>query len=290
MRRRGLLALPLLGGCRGTDVATALTPRAGSTERRDLAFGALPRQRLDLTLPPGPPRALLVFFYGGGFTSGDRGDYRFVSRVLAASGYAVAVPDYRVWPAARWPDFLHDAAAAVAWLRGEAGRAVGVPEVPVVLLGHSAGAFLALALALDPQWLGEGRAALAGAIGLAGVYDWQPRDEPLRAIFAPAPGGTIQAAPVTALLATAPPLLLLHGEADTTVRPEQSRRLAVRVVAAGGRATLRTYPDVAHIGIVSALAAPVRALGLSAAPVLDDITEFVAAVTAPGEPPPASPR
>jgi len=287
MRRRGMLALPLLGGCRGTDVATALTPLGDATERLELPFGTLPRQRLDLTLPATSPLALLVFFYGGGFTSGDRGDYRFVSRVLAASGYAVAVPDYRVWPAARWPDFLDDAAGAVAWLRSDAGRAAGAPDAPIVLVGHSAGAFLALALALDLRWLGEGRAMLAGAIGLAGVYDWQPRDEPLRTIFAAAPGGVIRAAPATAPLATAPPLLLLHGEADTTVRPEQSRRVAASVGAAGGRATLRTYPGVAHVGILSAIAAPVRSLGLNGAPVLEDIVEFVTAVCAPREPMPA---
>jgi len=274
--RRVLLALPLLGGCRGTDIATALTPLGGSLERRAIAYGALPRQRLDLTLPAGAARALVVFFYGGGFDSGDRGDYRFVARVLAARGLAVVVPDYRVWPEGRWPDFLDDAAAAIAWARGAEGAAAGLPPaLPTFLIGHSAGGFIALALALDPRWLGADRQSLAGVVGLAGVYDWSPREEPLRTVFAAAPNGRIDAAPDAAALGNGPPLLLAHGTADLTVRPEQSQRLAARVTAAGGNARLLLYPEVGHIGIVAAVAAPLRALGWAAAPVLDDLLDFL---------------
>lgn len=75
----------------------------------------------------------------------------------------------------------------------------------------------------------------------------------------------------------APPLLLLHGAADRTVRPEQSERMAARLRGAGGRARLRVFPGVGHIGILSAMAVPVRALGLAGAPVLEEVTGFVVA-------------
>lgn len=269
------------GACAPTAIADALTPRAGTRRIDGLAYGPGERHRLDLYLPeasrPGMP--LLVFFHGGGWRSGAPGEYGFVARVLAARGMAVAVPGYRLWPETGWPGFVEDGAAAVRWLAGAEAAAAGVPrDAPVFLMGHSAGGFIAGALALDPRWLGAARRdALAGCVTLAAPFDWIPRRAPLRDIFAAAPEGAIRAAPGDpALLATAPMMLLLHGAADTTVRPDQSERMAARLEAAGARgAALRVFPDVGHIGILSALAAPVRALGLARAPVLPAVTGFV---------------
>ena len=285
-RRRALLAglLPAaLPGCDAAGLANALTPRRGYALAADLAYGPLPRQRLDLYLPAGtgtgtPP--LVVFIHGGNWWTGSRKDYPFLAQALAARGMAVAVPDYRLYPEARWPAFLEDNALAVAWLRSEAGRTAGAPNGPCFAMGHSAGAYNAAALAFDPRWLDGaglpgGRNALAGVIGLAGPFDWTPRDEPLATTFAPAPGGRLEAAPSDAALVGAPPALLLHGEADTTVGPFHSVRLAERLRAAGSAPELRLYPGVGHIGIVAAFAAPVRALGLERAPVLEDVAAFV---------------
>jgi acetyl esterase/lipase len=58
-----------------------------------------------------------------------------------------------------------------------------------------------------------------------------------------------------------PPMLLLHGAADTTVHAEDSEILAERVRSAGGDADLRLYPDVGHVRILAVLAAPLRWLG-----------------------------
>ncbi|MBD0271758.1 MAG: alpha/beta hydrolase [Acetobacteraceae bacterium] len=262
-----------------------MTPNNGGRRIAGLAYGPLPRQRLDLYLPAAgdgaaaaPP--LVVFFPGGNWQGGGREVYAFLARALAPRGMAVAVPDYRLYPEARWPDFLEDAALAVAWLRGEHGRAAGAPPGPCFAMGHSAGAYNAAALAFDPRWLGAaglpgGRDALAGLIALAGPFDWAPRDEPLATIFAPAPRGRLEAAPSDAALVGAPPALLLHGEDDTTVGPFHSVRLAERLRAAGGAPELRLYPGVGHVGIVAAFASPLRALGLARAPVLGDVAAFV---------------
>jgi len=199
--------------------------------------------------------------------------------VLAARGIAVAVPDYRLWPETGWPGFVEDGARAVAWLRDGGGAGVGLPAAsPVFLMGHSAGGFIAAALALDPRWLGAGgRDGLAGCVTLAAPFDWVPRRDPLAAIFAAAPGGAIRAAPADpTLLAGAPPMLLLHGAEDTTVRPEQSKAMAARLAEAGqARVRLEIYPGIGHVGILAALAAPMRALGLARAPVLETVTGFL---------------
>jgi acetyl esterase/lipase len=280
------LLAPLLAACTPAGLAGALTPRGGGTVRRGLSYGAGLRRALDLYLPAAEARAdtpLVVFFYGGSWQTGRREDYAFLGRTLAARGIAVAVPDYRLWPETRWPGFLEDGAGAVAWLRR--GGAGDVPAgAPVFLMGHSAGGFIAAALALDPRWLGgTERAGLAGCATLAAPFDWTPRRDPLASIFAPAPGGAIRAVAQEdpAALVAAPPMLLLHGAEDRTVRPEQSERMAARLRAAGAREVrLRVLPGVGHISILSAMAAPLRALGLTRAPVLEEVAGFVAGTAA----------
>jgi acetyl esterase/lipase len=289
-------------------LANALTPRRRSERREGLAYGGDARHRLDLYLPavgarrprrPGAepaPLPLLVFLYGGAWQEGDRGDYAFIARVLAARGMAVAVPDYRLWPAARWPGFVEDAAVAITWLRSEAGRAAGAPDGPLFVMGHSAGGFIAAALALDPAWLEAaglpgGRQAIAGCIPLAAPFEWTPREEPLAAIFAAARGGAIRAAPDAAegLLGT-PPMLLLHGVDDHIVSPVQSAHMATRLRFAARPVRLKVYPGIGHIGVLAAMAAPMRALGLARAPVLRDVMAFIArGGTLAPEPPAASP-
>lgn len=286
MARRFALALPALlaSACSPTRIAGLLTPRNGAEARVGLAYGPLSRHRLDLTLPAEVTAAtpLVVFAYGGSWRMGERGDYPFLARVLAARGIAVAVPDYRLWPEGRWPDFIEDVALATAWLRGEAGRAAGAPGGPLFVMGHSAGGFIAAALALDPRWLDVaglpgGRRALAGGVLLAAPIRWQPTDEPVRSIFAGAPGGRIEAVPDVATLRGAPPMLLIHGTVDTVVGPFHSVELARALEAAGRPVRLRLYEGVGHIGVLSAMAAPVRALGLNGGDVLGEVVGFVGA-------------
>ncbi|WP_137178197.1 alpha/beta hydrolase [Roseomonas sp. AR75] len=238
-------------------LAALMTPRAGAEEVRGLRYGAGPRRLLDLTLPRGATAAtpLLVFFHGGGWQTGSRADYAFLARAFAAEGIAVALPDYRLWPQARWPDFLADGAAALAWLRG----APTVPRGPLFVMGHSAGGFIAAALALDPRW--QVRQALAGAVLVSAPIAWQPTDEPIRSIFAPAPGGRIEAMPDSAAMRGAPPLLLIHGTADTVVGPFHSERLAEGVAEAGGTARLVMMEGAGHIAPMVALSAPARRFG-----------------------------
>jgi acetyl esterase/lipase len=276
-RRLLALALPaLLGACSPARIAGWLTPRNGAQELRGLRYGEHPRQVLDLTLPPGADAAtpLVVFFHGGGWRSGERGEYVFVSRALAAEGLGVAVPDYRLWPEARWPDFVRDGAAAVAWLQRDA-RA---PRGPLFVMGHSAGGFIAASLALDSRWLAEAgvsRDALAGAVLLAAPISWQPETEPTRSIFSAAPGGRIEAAPDAATLRGAPPALLIHGTADEVVFPLHSERLAAALRAAGVRAELRLMPGAGHIAPMTALAEPARRRGFVGSETWEALLRFL---------------
>ncbi|CAO3440591.1 alpha/beta hydrolase [Azospirillum endophyticum] len=276
-----LLLAPLLGACSGTQLVDALTPRSGYTVATDLPFADppypdAPRLRLDLYRPdrPAPGAPTVVFFYGGNWESGDKGMYRFVAQALTSRGYSVAIPDYRLYPRVRYPEFLRDAAAAVAWVRRHAAEH-GVQPGPVAVMGHSAGAYNALMLALDRRWLAERgldpARDLVAAVGLAGPYDFLPlQSDMLKDLFGPVEQRP-DTQPVEHVTAPLPPLFLATGTADDTVLPRNSRNLAARARDAGGAVRMVEYEGMGHVRIVAALAAPLRWLG----PVLDDVDMFL---------------
>ena len=253
-------------------------PRDGVSVERGIAYGNGERRRLDVYRPTAQQTLLqsvplVVFLYGGSWRMGDRGSYAFVATPIAGRGAVVVVPDYRLYPEVAFPDFLDDNAQAVAWAVANAAR-LGADPQRVFIVGHSAGAYNAVMLAVDGRWLeraGVDRAAIAGVAGLAGPYDFLPITGPdIIPVFAPAGGGPATQ-PVTYVDGRNPPLLLLAGDADTVVRPANTRSLAARVAAAGGVVQSRIYPGVGHIGIVTAFAP----LFSYRAPVLDDIWNFI---------------
>ena len=256
----------------------ALMPKDRGSRRvaKDVAYGDDPRQALDVYAPRGSgPWPVIVFFYGGAWDSGHRQGYAFAARALAAKGFVVAVPDYRLVPQVRYPGFVQDGAEAVRWVRAHAGE-YDVDAGRILLAGHSAGAYIAAMLALDASWLGEDREAVRGLIGLAGPYDFLPLDDPASiAAFSEWPD-LPATQPVGHARAGSPPALLLHGEPDTRVKVRHSKALAKELAAAGNDARLILYPKLSHTAIVTALALPLR----GQAPVLADIAAFARDVTA----------
>jgi len=265
----------VLGGCSPTDILNATVPHDGVTVDRDIAYGDGPRRRLDVYRgkDSAGPHPLVVFLYGGSWRTGSRGIYGFVGIPLAARGVVVVIPDYRLYPEVVFPDFLDDNAQAVAWAITHAAE-LGADPHRVFIVGHSAGAYNAAMLAVDPRWLahaGVDRAQIAGVAGLAGPYDFLPMTDPdILPVFAPVDDGPASQ-PVNYVDGRNPALLLLAGDADTTVRPANTRSLAARVAAAGGRVQSRIYPGLGHVGIITAFAP----LFNRRAPVLDDVWRFI---------------
>jgi acetyl esterase/lipase len=276
--RRGAapFAAALLGlsACSPAGLLNATVPTGGLTIERDVPYGTLPRETLDIYRPAkarggaaGLP--VVVFFYGGSWNSGSKAIYPFVAATLARTGAIVVVPDYRLYPAVKYPDFVRDCARAVAWVQANPAR---TGTGGLFLMGHSAGAYNAMMLGLDPAWLREAGAApsrIAGVIGLAGPYDFLPITDPeIKPIF---PGAGPESQPITYASAQAPPVLLLAGRDDQQVRPRNSIALAGRVEDAGGRARLILYPGLGHVGLVTAIAPAFQ----WRAPVLHDIVTFL---------------
>jgi acetyl esterase/lipase len=280
-RRAGLLAgaVALLSGCSGAGVLNAV---AGDSHvvRQAIAYGSDPRQRLDVYEPLPNQRSsrkppIVVFFYGGSWSMGARGDYRFVGEALASAGAIVVIPDYRLSPGVRYPEFVRDSATAVKWAFDHATELGGSPD-NVVVMGHSAGGYNAAMVALDRRWLdGAGLAAdrkLAGFIGLAGPYDFLPIGDPQTQVAFRWPETPADSQPITHASAQAPRTLLLAAATDDKVNPQRSTvGLGQRLQAAGVPTEVKLYPRVNHVTLLGALALPLRWL----APVRSDIVQFL---------------
>jgi acetyl esterase/lipase len=253
---------------------------AGVAVTREIAYGDHPRQKLDLYVPKRQTMALpvITFFYGGSWQGGDRADYLFMAALLCRQGFIVAVPDYRVYPEVKFPDFVQDCAAATAWVFANAATHGGNPA-EIFLMGHSAGAYNAVMLGVAAKYLaaaGVSQSNLAGVIGLSGPYDFLPLKDPIiKVIFSP-PDDIRDTQPITYAAADAPPLFLLHGGADITVLPRNLTALAARIRAAGGVVETKIYPGLGHIGIILAVL-PYLSFR---APVLKDVLAFIAACRA----------
>ncbi|KVG07707.1 alpha/beta hydrolase [Burkholderia thailandensis] len=260
-------------------VLNAAARRPTFVGRFDIAYGAGPRRALDIYLPAdrcaptaGGGLPIVVFFYGGSWRRGRRGDYRFVGEALASRGCVVAIPDYRLYPDAVFPDFVEDAAAAVRWACDHAAE-LGADPRRVYVTGHSAGAQIATLLATDGRFLrahGLDKRDLAGVVGLAGPYDFLPlNDATLERIFPEPVRDASQ--PIRFVDGSEPPMLLASGLRDATVKPGNTARFAARVAAAGGAVQVRLYPGIGHALLVGAFGLPLRRF----LPVLDDVAAFV---------------
>lgn len=276
MRRLSLALLLALAGCTGAQLLNTTVPDTGITVQHE-AYAPGPRGGVDVYRPTGTASALpmVIFLYGGSWRTGDKAIYPFVGTPLARRGVIVAIPDYRLYPEIAFPAFLQDNARAVAWAVAHAAE-LGADPARIFLMGHSAGAYDAAMLALDARWLheaGTDRTRLAGVIALAGPYDFLPITDPdIIPVFAPVDDGP-QSQPITFADGRNPPMLLMAGTADTTVDPRNTIRLAARIREKGGPVQTVLFPNVGHIGLITAF----TPLFQRRAAVLDDVATFVRA-------------
>jgi acetyl esterase/lipase len=278
MTRRGVFAGALgalTAACSPLSLLNTLGPRDRGAKRvaRGLAYGEDPRQTMDVYAPTGARNLpVAVFFYGGGWDSGSREVYGWAAQAIAARGFVVFLPDYRIVPQVRFPSFIEDAAAATA-RAGDLARDYGGDATRLAVAGHSAGAHLAMMVALDRRYMqAVGRPELIkAAAGLAGPYDFLPFDVPASVnAFGRAPDPTLTQ-PVTFARADAPPLWLGHGTDDVVVHAEDTTILDARMKAVGGRSEAKLYPGLDHADLIATFSPLFR----KKAPVLDDMTAFL---------------
>jgi acetyl esterase/lipase len=273
VRRRFLSALVAsttsITGCSPAALLNMAASRKGYALQADIPYGTHGRQTLDLYTPetPRPDERAVIFFYGGSWDSGAKGDYLFVAQALVSRGFRVIVPDYRLYPEIRFPAFLEDCAKATRWAVDKVGTE------NLFIMGHSAGAHIALMLATNTPYLiavGVDRSKIPGVIGLSGPYDFLPlTSAKLIDIFGGANRREIQA--ITFTQAPLAPALLAHGLDDTTIYPRNSEHLAAAWRQVGAQVELRLYPNVGHVDVVAAFSELLR----GRAPTYEDVVTFM---------------
>lgn len=303
--RLGVAALAAVtSACTSITFAAANLPTLfGHYERStDIAYGTDPRQRLDVytpqakggeqpragaqaTAPANAPtgasagttgRPVVIFWYGGSWQSGSKSDYRFVGAALAEHGYITVLPDYRLYPDVKFPDFMDDAAHAVAWVQQHAQEFGGDPH-RIVLMGHSAGAHIAAYLTLNREFLARRGARpewIVGLVGLSGPYVLAPNSRTLNRIFA-APWGESDWQPIRFATSQAPPTFLAHGLSDSVVSVAQTEKLRDALQSRGVRVETELYRDTGHAATVAGFSKPARAR----APTLDQAVAFLGTLT-----------
>lgn len=266
--------------CSPVKTLNALVPSDSYELHANIAYGSLPRQGLDIYLPKQskaePLQAKLpvvLFFYGGSWDSGDKADYKFVAEAFTSNGFIAVVPDYRIYPEVLFPGFMADPAKAARWVKDHIQALGGDPD-RIFLAGHSAGAHIAVMLALNEEYLAKEQLKLSdfrGSIGLAGPYDFLPlTSERLKVIF-----GTEdqrwKSQPINFVTGHNQPMLLLVGLKDGTVGTHNTYHLAAKIKAKGGSVQVVEFPNYGHIDMAAKLAKPLRGDG----DLLKPIVEFI---------------
>jgi acetyl esterase/lipase len=274
--RAALLAglAALLSACSPLGAINLLVPRSGYDVHGALAYGPDPRQKLDVYVPQGlkGPAPVLLFFYGGAWSSGNRGDYRAFGQAFASEGIVTVVADYRLYPQVKYPAFVQDAAKALAYVHAHASTYGGDPN-RIFVAGHSAGGFNAVMLGAEPKFIeaeGGKLGWMRGVIGIAGPYDFLPLTEAdYIDMFHGA--NNADAMPINHVTGPRPPMLLVAGTADSVVSPGNADRMAAKLTNAGGSATVIKYSGTGHIGIILSLVPVFRGM----TPLRQDIADFI---------------
>lgn len=273
-----------LPACSPTKLLNRMVPDSTYAFEGDIAYGSEPRQQLDTYAPlpearPAPGgRPMVVFFYGGAWTTGERASFKFVGEALASRGAVVVIPDYRLSPEVTYPVFVRDSAKAMKWAFDNAAR-LGVDPKRIFVMGHSSGAYNAAMLALDPRWLADVDASprqLAGWIGLAGPYDFLPIENPDAQAAFNWPRTPRDSQPIAHVSSASPRALLMAVTKDNLVDPvRNTAQMAQKLRAAGVPVETHEFDNLSHVTLIGAVAKPLQWLG---GPVLPPIVSFLGLV------------
>ncbi len=254
------------------EIFDALVPKDqdGVLWQADMAYGRDPRQKLDIYMPDVTkgPVPMVLFVHGGSWQEGNKRGYSFVGRALAAKGFMTLVMNYRLHPEHRYPAFVDDVALALRWA-ADNGKSLGGNPDKLFAMGHSAGAYDIAMAVLDERYAAS-RPKLSGVVTLAGPFDFLPLDSKITIkVFGQVPD-LPSTQPINHVTADAPPFLILHGSADTTVYPKNAVALDKALRAKGVSSELKIYDGTSHVAILLAIAKPFRKT-----PVLEDAVKFM---------------
>lgn len=252
-------------------VVNGLTANGGVGVSKDILYGDKPLQDLDIYYPKPLAQAMkaesaidksypmVVFVHGGSWESGNKEEYAFVGQSLAQAGYVTAVINYRKAPENVYPDYVKDAAQAIAWSHGNAKSFHADPN-RLAVIGHSAGAFNAVAAVANEDFLapyGMKPKDLGAVIGIAGPYSYDFRQYDSATAFG-ANATPDEVMPDRQIKGEQPPYLLLTAEKDKVVHITNAIKMTEALKAAGVNVETGEIKGASHATSIGAMAPPLR--------------------------------
>jgi acetyl esterase/lipase len=214
------------------------------------------KDRLDLYIPQGVANApVILSIHGGALSAGDRSEESFVGRRFAAEGYLTVVASYRLSPQVSHPAHIEDAAAAFAWVKRNIKQRGGDAD-RIMVIGHSAGAYLLMLLATDSRYLAAHRLSpgdIKGLVPVSGFF-WVDKagvapDRPSY-VWGTDRNVWMDASPARHLRAGLPPVLLIDTDGDEEWRQQQNLDMAAALRAAGNKdVTLHQVKGRTHMSV-----------------------------------------
>ena len=260
MTRRGFIgsalaaaAVPAL-----SSVAMAQTPgpaQANVKVESDVVFGKGGDMdlKLDIYRPPAgvtPKRMATIHFHGGGFTAGNKESLSERVKPYAALGYVAIAAQYRLAGQAGYPALVHDAKAAIRWVRANSTK-LGIDPDRIAVVGYSAGGYHALFTAGTgdrPEFEGNGGNAGVSSKVAACLAYYPATNVPAGMLPAGSDAAAQKAANSTTYIATGyPPVAIFHGMKDTTIPVENSKRLVQQFQDAQVPVEFHAFEGVPHV-------------------------------------------
>ena len=254
-------------------VVNGITSNGGVGVSKNILYGDKPLQDLDIYYPKPLAKAMqskkatadnhsypmVVFVHGGSWESGNKDEYAFVGQSLAQAGYVTAVINYRKAPEHVYPDYVQDAAQAIAWSYKNAESLHADPK-RLAVIGHSAGAFNAVAAVANEDFLapyGVKPNDISAVIGIAGPYSYDFRKFSSASAFgANATPDNIM--PDRNIKGAQPPYLLLTAEKDKVVHISNTVKMTQALKAAGVKVETGEIKGASHATSIGAMAPPLR--------------------------------
>ncbi|MDN5891611.1 MAG: alpha/beta hydrolase [Psychrobacter sp.] len=252
-------------------IVNGITSSGGVGVSKNILYGDEPLQDLDVYYPKSLTKAMkaestitgsypmVVFVHGGSWENGNKDQYAFVGQSLAQAGYVTAVINYRKAPEHVYPDYVEDAAQAIAWSIDNATSLHADPK-RLAVVGHSSGAFNAVAAVANEDFLapyGIKPTDIATVIGIAGPYSYDFRKFDSSTAFA-ADATPDDVMPDRQIKGEQPPYLLLTAEKDKIVHVTNTIKMTQALKDAGVSVETGEIEGASHATSIGAMAPPLR--------------------------------
>ncbi len=248
----------LLSSCTSASFFIANFPTNIFSDQKiegNISYGTEDYQKLNIYLPDklSEKTPVIIFLYGGGWSTGNKDQYKFVADAFTSEDYIFVIPDYVKYPEGKFPQFEYDTAKAISWVKNNISKYSGDTD-NIYLMGHSAGAYMGAMALADDKYLAEYNLkpkAIKAFIGLSGPYNFTPEEERYKKVFAEVSNDYDKMHVNTYVNGAEPPMLLIHGAKDNIVQKANMYALEKALKKENVKVQTKLYKDFNHIDTIS---------------------------------------